>query len=86
MVGDRADRDGVTAVKLFRAYFETRHFDFEGYGETAEEAVEVCFAGWRIHRQTYRKGAAIDPSYVNRDDIGVYEIEVGKAYRDREDI
>jgi hypothetical protein len=71
---------------LFRASFDTRHFDFEGYGTTAEEAVEVCYAGWVKHGQTYRPGEPIDPDYVSKDDIGVYEIQIGEAYRDREPI
>lgn len=73
-------------MDLFRAYFDTRHFDFEGYGKTAEEAVEVCYAGWLQHCRSYRPDMAIDPDYVKKEDIGVYRIAVGSAYRDREPI
>jgi len=71
---------------LFRAYFDTRHFDFEGYGRTADEAIEVCYEGWRRHCRTYNPNATIDPAYVSRDDISAYEITVGNAYRDRDSI
>ena len=71
---------------LFRAYFDTRHFDFEGYGSTEEEAVDVCYAGWLLHCKSYRPGMEIDPDYVKKDEIGVYEIKIGMAYRDREPI
>lgn len=73
-------------MSLFRAYFDTRHFDFEGYGETADEAVEVCYSGWLEHCKALRREVAIDPDYVSRSDIGVYAIVCGKAYRDREPI
>lgn len=73
-------------MKLFRAYFDTRHFDFEGYGKTAEEAIEVCYAGWVKHCRTYRPDMEIDPDYVKKDDISVYEIAIGEAYRDRDTI
>jgi hypothetical protein len=72
--------------RLFRAYFDTRHFDFEGYGATAEEAIDVCYQGWVDHCAHYRPGVPIDVDYVQRDEIGVYEIRVGHAYRDRESI
>ena len=73
-------------MALFRAYFDTRHFDFEGYGTTADEAIDVCYAGWIEHAQSYHPGEHIDPDYVSRDDISAYKIEVGRAYRDRDTI
>ena len=73
-------------MPLFRAHFDTRHFEFEGYGRTADEAIEVCYAGWIEHAKSYNPSDNVDPNYVTRDDIAVYPIEVGKAYRDREAI
>lgn len=71
---------------LFRAYFDTRHFDFEGYGRTAEEAIDACYQGWLDHCAHYRPGVHIDVDYVKRDEISVYEVRIGHAYRDREPI
>ena len=55
-------------------------------GKTAEEAIEVCYAGWVKHCRTFRPDMEIDPDYVNKDDISVYEIEIGKAFRDHDTI
>ena len=73
-------------MSIFRACFDTRHFDFEGYGATSDEAIEVCYAGWLKHCERYNPNASIDPAYVSREDIGVYPIDIGNAYRDREPI
>ena len=73
-------------MKLFRAQFDTRHFDFEGYGHTEKEAIDVCYEGWLDHCRNYNPCAEIDPDYVKREDIGAYEIQTGLAYRDREPI
>jgi len=71
-------------MALFRAHFDTRHFDFEGYGSTTDEAIDVCYGGWLEHCNHYCPGETIDPNYVTREDISAYEVVVGKAYRDRE--
>jgi len=73
-------------MNLFRAHFDTRHFEFEGYGNTEEQAREVCYAGWLEHCKSYNPNAEVDPDYVSKDDIAVYAIQMGKAYRDREAI
>lgn len=73
-------------MTLYRANIGTLHFEFEGYGSTAEEAVAVCHDGWLTHCRKYRPRTTIDPEYIKAEDITAYEIALGTAYRDREPI
>lgn len=73
-------------MTIFRAYVETRHFSFEGYGSTADEAIRACHNGWLSHCEHYSPGTYIDPDYISNDDIGVYEVKIGSAYRDRDEM
>jgi hypothetical protein len=65
-------------VTFWRAWAETRHFNFEAYGTTQAEAIDTLMVGWLAH--CAETGAEVD--YVPRDDVSYAEIEVGKAYRD----
>lgn len=79
--------DAVTRMKLYRAHVDSRHFEFEGYGLTERDAVTACMQAWSAHCcQITLHGGTIDRSYIKRDDISAYEIQVGKGYRDRETI
>ncbi len=36
---------------FYVAHVETRHFDFEGYGSSPEEAVHACRRAWLKHKR-----------------------------------
>lgn len=76
--------------KLYRAWVETRRFEFEGYGVTEREAIETCYQAWQDHcAQLMReqpKTCSIDPDAVRLRDISAYEVTLGVTYRDREPI
>ena len=80
----RKVKEVTVPATVYRAYAETRHFTFEGFGETQDEAIEVCYQGWLLHCKNYRSDVEIDPSYLSKDDIGVYACQLGEGYRDHE--
>ena len=65
-------------MKIYRSYYDSTHFCFEAYGLTKEEAKNQIIKGLKIHAQNY----TIPDDWWNDDDIGVYEVQTGKAYRD----
>lgn len=74
-------------MTFFRAEISTRHFDFEAYGATAEEARVALHRGLLRHKCAYMPGvASILDAREMADDATVYAIEIGQAYRDREPI
>lgn len=67
-------------MTLYRAAINTRHFAFEAYGLTAEEARATLAGAWVLHaRQT---GA--DPHLIDGDlaDLTPYAVHAGQAFRD----
>jgi hypothetical protein len=68
---------------IYRAQLETRNFDFEAYGETAEKAALTLREGCRKHVTEYRLIQA-DFDEVYGPEIRVMPIALGQCYRDRE--
>lgn len=67
---------------MFRAYIDTRNYEFEGYGKTENKAITACYAGWLGHAKLYN----LDKGHILRDEISVYEVKSGSAYIDREEV
>lgn len=66
---------------MIRAYLETRHFDFEGFGETEEQALAVLKRGWDdVHRKQYTDAMPFD-EYLTDADVGFMEVNLGCCYR-----
>lgn len=66
---------------MIRAYLETRHFDFEGFDETEEQALAVLKRGWdNVHRKQYCEALPFD-DFVKDADVGFMEINVDCCYR-----
>lgn len=66
-------------MTIFVAELETRHTNSHGYGETPHQALEALLRCWR---DEYAPMSGADPDYPEeiRDDIAVYEVELGKGY------
>lgn len=69
---------------MIRAKLETRHFTFEAYGETEAEALATLRFNWNCeHRRQYADAIPFD-EFVADGDVGLIEIDLGRAYRDGE--
>lgn len=71
---------------MIRAKLETRHFTFEAYGNDEAEAYTALQEGWdHMHRKQYPGAEAFD-DFVQPGDVNFYPVEVGRAYRDGEEL
>jgi hypothetical protein len=70
---------------MFRAYFDSRHFEFEAYGSTREKAIAALKKGLSAHGRNCRD---ITSNWWKEygEDINCYEINLNHAYRDRSEI
>jgi hypothetical protein len=78
---------------IFVATMETRHFSFEGYGATYEEAVQALRTAWNKHAEQYKdrgvarfdepveSSSSTVPEYFG---MTVQERVLGQGYRDGE--
>jgi hypothetical protein len=66
-------------MKFYRAFYDSRSFSFEAYGKTRDEAHKIMVKGLRKHTKYYQLP---DNDWWNEEDIGIYEVELGKAYCD----
>jgi hypothetical protein len=69
-------------MKFWQARLETRNFSFEAYGTTDEKARDALITAFKKHAAQWK----ISPDWWedSATDIGYREIELGRAYRDRE--
>lgn len=65
---------------IYLATAETRHFVFDGCGETAEEARAALLRAAAVHIAL--TGAV--PDFIQPEDISVRELRAGEGYRDGE--
>jgi hypothetical protein len=68
--------------RIFKAAVETRHFSFEGYGASENEAMEALSAVLRIHETQYPVADGFIENAMA--DSQLNEIVVGGGYRDSE--
>jgi hypothetical protein len=69
---------------IFRASVGSKHFDFEGYGHTAEEAFDALRGAIRAHGQHYPVADDWEEEAMrNAQENGIGEILIGAGYRDR---
>jgi hypothetical protein len=76
--------------KIYRAYYHTRHFDFEVLATDKDAAIANLIVGLRKHAKQYglahgwwAEGFGNAPT----DEIfEISEFELGRAYRDRQEI
>jgi hypothetical protein len=66
-------------MKIYVAEMETRHTNSHGYGETPTEALGALLQRWR---EDFVPVSGADPDYPEeiREEIGIFEVELGKGY------
>jgi hypothetical protein len=69
----------IEMTAIFVAEFESTNTTSHGYGINAEEAVVALVFRWR---DDYAPHSGASPDYLEeyRDDIKVFEVELGKGY------
>lgn len=67
-------------MKIYKAFYESRSFDFEAFGQTEIEAVDALVIGLLQHT----KLMSLEPDWWSLDGIETTSYLVGFAYRDRE--
>jgi len=70
-------------MTLWHAHVETRHWDFDAYGETEALALQTLKEGWLTHCTQTHATMTWDEL---RDDVCVNEIHTGQCYRDGEEL
>jgi hypothetical protein len=75
--------------KIYRAFYRTRHFDFEVFATDKDAAIANLIVGLRAHAKQYK----LEPDWWSEgfgyntptDEIfEIHEFELGRAYRDRQ--
>lgn len=69
-------------MTIFKATLETRNFSFEAYGTDEVNAQTALEVGLRNHARQYK----LKLDWYVGFDIDVSERELGKCYRDREEM
>ena len=69
-------------MKIYRAEYESRNFDFEGYGTTESQAKKAFMLALKRHTKQFD----LDKDWYYKDDIFVVEYEIGTPYRDRSEV
>lgn len=75
-------------MKIWMAWYDSRHYSFDAFGRTKDEAIDALVDGLRQHgRQlSLELNWWEDQRVAAEDQFEVREIELGRAYRDREQI
>lgn len=74
-------------MAIYQARLESGHFEYEAYGETEGQALSLLQASidaFAVRENLGLVGQAYARRYGFPEDVGVREIAVGFAYRDRE--
>jgi hypothetical protein len=66
-------------MKIYRAFYDSWRFSFEAFGKTEDEAKKLMIKGLKKHTKHYELP---NNDWWYEDDIGVYEVEIGKSYCD----
>ena len=72
-------------MKIYRAYYDSRNFDFEAYSDSEEMAREKCLEALKTHGVQYK----LEPDWFMFDEIdGIEcsEFNMNTPYRDRSEL
>jgi hypothetical protein len=67
-------------TKIYRAYYDSKSFSFEAYGQTKTEAIDALVIGLLMHTRQFHAPS----DWWDSEGIEVREFTVGFAYRDNE--
>lgn len=67
-------------MKIYRAYYESRNFDFEAFDKSEEMARALVMKGLVNHAKEYK----LNPDWWDVEGIECDSYELGQSYRDRE--
>ena len=67
---------------IYRAYFETRNFEFETFAFTEERVLILMQEAWDKHCSQF---VYADPELYSSDQVHVSEIKIESMLRDREE-
>jgi hypothetical protein len=88
-VQDKREAAAKTAqaerASFVHATFETRHFNFEAYGTTREQCIELLHAAWQRHCNRH---AEADKKFFKEYlcDVNFVDVRIGAVYMDGEQI
>lgn len=70
-------------MKIYHAQGESRSFSFSAFATTQEDAKKAIMRAFKIHAKQYN----LEPNWWKENaDYWINEMEVGKVYRDNEEI
>lgn len=67
-------------MKIYRAYYESRNFDFEAFSQTEERAIDSVITALEKHTIEYN----LKPNWWELDGIECDSFILDYPYRDRE--
>ena len=67
---------------IWRAWYESRSFDFEAYAATKPAAKTALLRALNEHGSQYN----LDDDWFEADDIGTLSFDLGAGYRDQTEI
>lgn len=67
-------------MKIVHAYYESRSFTFDAYGQTDQEAIDALIIGLLMHTKQF----ALDPDWWQLEGIETRTYSMGLPYRDDE--
>lgn len=67
---------------IYRAYYESWNFTFEGFGKTEKQARDAL----QLALETHTKQYDCDPDWYYPTDIAVCKYKFGVPYRDRVEV
>lgn len=70
-------------MKIYYAQGESRSFSFSAFATTEKDAEKAMMRAFKIHAKQY----GIEPDWWKENaDYWIVEMELGKVYRDKEEI
>jgi hypothetical protein len=67
-------------TKIYRAYYDSKSFTFEAFGNTEHEAIDSLVIGLIQHTTQYK----LSPDWWQFEGIELMDYSIGFAYRDNE--